>query len=62
MSQSIKFKKGMVISTYYITPNGLKTKYSVYAMILISGKNEKDEILVRYSNKRELMIHTSLIL
>ena len=62
MSQSIKFKKGMVISTYYITPNGLKTKYSVYAMILIPGKNEKDEILVRYSNKRELMIHTSLIL
>ena len=62
MSQSIKYKKGMVISTYYITPNGLKTKYSVYAMILIQDKNEKDEILVRYSNKRELMIHTSLIL
>jgi hypothetical protein len=51
-----------VISTYYITPNGLKTKYSVSAMILISGKNEKDEILVRYTNNRQVLIHTSYII
>ena len=62
MSQPIKFKKGMVITTYYITPNGLKTKYSVSAMILISGKNEKDEILVRYTNNRQSLIHTSCII
>ena len=61
MYKSIKYKKGMVINTYYITPNGLITKYSVPAMILIPGTNEKDEILVRYSNRQSL-IHTSCIL
>mgnify|MGYP001289491808 FL=1 len=56
------YKKGMIITTYYITPNGIKTKYNVEAMILIPGENTNNEILVKFKNNTKYLIPSSWII
>ncbi len=52
----------MIITTYYITPNGIKTKYNVEAMILIPGENTNNEILVKFKNNTKYLIPSSWII